>query len=119
MADEDKYRRLIYELLLFLLSTPEEGDILKKTDKDGFDYLQHSDLGTDAFVISEQNTDIDDNIVTSVNKARIRNNYRKAAIISTGNNISTITLPDVIVWDIKNLSLAYMRAFKNIVTQKY
>ena len=115
MADEDKYRHLIYELLLFLLSTPEEGDILEKTDKDGFDYLQHSDLGTDAFVISEQNTDIDDDIVTSVNKARIRNNYRKAAIISTGNNISTSALPDVIVWDIKNLCSAYMSAVKKIV----
>ena len=119
MADEDKYRRLIYELLLFLLSTPEEGDILEKTDKDGFDYLQHSDLGTDAFVILEQNTDINDDIVTSVNKARIRNNYRKAAIISTGTNISTMCLADVIVWDMKNLCSAYIRAFKNIVTQKY
>ena len=116
-TDEQEFNQAIYELLLFLLSSPEDGDILKKTYTDVFSYLQKSDLGTDAFVILPKFTDIDDSIVKDVNKARIHQRYRKAAIVTTGNNISTLNYPDIIIWDLKFLSLAYIKAFRKIVEE--
>ena len=105
-ADEQEFNQAIYELLLFLLSSPENGDILEKTYTDVFSYLQESDLGTDAFVILPKFTDIDDSIVKDVNKARIHQRYRKAAIVTTGNNLSTLNYPDIIIWDLKPLCSA-------------
>ncbi len=116
-ADEQEYNQAIYELLLFILSTPEDGDILEKTYTDGFSYLQESDLGTDAFVILPKFADIDNGIVKNVNEARIRQGFRKAAIVTTGNNLSALALPDIIIWDLKLLCSAYIKAFKSIVTK--
>ena len=116
-ADEQEFNQAIYELLLFLLSTPEDGDILEKTYTDGFSYLQESDLGTDAFAILPKFTDIDDSIVKDVNKARIHQRYRKAAIITTGDNLSTLNYPNIIIWDLKTLCSAYIKAFRKIVEE--
>ena len=51
------------------------------------------------------------------NKIRIRNGYRKSIILTTGKNNSTISNPDVVIWDIKKICAAYISAFKKVVTE--
>lgn len=118
MSNTIDFNQSIYELMLYLLSTEEDGDILEKTDKDELSYLQQTDNGIDAFAILEKGENADNSIVMQYDKTRIRNGYRKAIILTTGSNTATISNPDIVIWDIKKICVAYISAFKKVVSEK-
>jgi DNA polymerase III epsilon subunit-like protein len=118
MSNTIDFNQSIYELMLYLLSTEEDGDILEKTDKDELSFLQQTDNGIDAFVILEKGKNADNRIVMQYDKTRIRNGYRKAIILTTGSNTATISNPDIVIWDIKKICVAYISAFKKVVSEK-
>ena len=115
MANEDDFNQSIYELLLFLLSTEEDGDILELTDEDDISFLQQSEKGIDAFAVLTKGENILDKTLLKFEKIRQRNKYRKLAIISTGTNRAKMTFPDIIVWDIEKVCEAYVSAFEKVV----
>ena len=117
-SNEKEFTQSIYELMLYLLSTPEDGDILEKTTKDEFSFLQQIDNGIDAFAVLFKGQNVDNKIITKYDKARINNNYRKAVILTTGTNTATISNPNVIIWDIKKIVAAYINVFKKVVTEE-
>jgi DNA polymerase-3 subunit epsilon len=102
--------------MLFLLSTEEDGDILKIIDEDDLSFLQQSEKGLDAFAVLGNGENILDKTILKFEKIRQRDNYRKFVIISSGTNLTKMTLPNIVVWDIKNLCSAYISAFKKVVT---
>lgn len=118
MSDDASFNLSIYELMLYLLSTEEDGDILEKTAKDGFSFLQPTDNGIDAFAILPKGTDIDNSLVMEYNKSRIRNDFRKVIILTTGTNMSNVSNSDIVVWDLKKICAAYISAFKKVVTEE-
>ena len=115
MSDTEEYNRSIYELMLFLLSTEEDGDILEISDEGDISFVQKSEKGTDAFTVLNKGENILDKTLLQFEKIRQRDNYRKFVIISSGTNLTKITLPNIVVWDIKNLCSAYISAFKKVV----
>lgn len=118
MSNTIDFNQSIYELMLYLLSTEEDGDILEKTDKDELSFLQQTDNGIDAFAILEKGKNADNSVVMQYDKTRIRNGYRKAIILTTGSNTATISNPDIVIWDIKKICVAYISAFKKVVFEK-
>ena len=116
MEDKEEFNQSIYELMLFLLSTEEDGDILEISDEDHISFLQQSEKGLDAFAVLNKGENILDKTLLQFEKIRQKNNYRKLVIISTGSDRTKMTLPNIIVWDIKNLCSAYISAFKKVVT---
>lgn len=117
-SNTDDFNQSIYELMLYLLSTEEDGDILEKTNKDGLSFLQQTDDGIDAFAILPKGQNIENSIVMKYDKVRIRNNYRNVVILTTGKNNATVSNPNVIIWDIVKICGAYISAFKRIVTDE-
>ena len=117
MSNAENFNQSIYELMLYLLSTEEDGDILEKTAKEELSFLQMTENGADAFAILPKGANVDNNTVMQYNKIRIRNGYRKSIILTTGKNNSTISNPDVVIWDIKKICVAYISAFKKIVSE--
>lgn len=118
MSNTADFNQSIYELMLYLLSTEEDGDILEKTNKDELSFLQQTDNGIDAFAILEKGKNADNRIVMQYDKTRISNGYRKAIILTTGSNTATISNADIVIWDIKKICVAYISAFKKIVSKK-
>ncbi|MBQ5841735.1 MAG: 3'-5' exonuclease [Clostridia bacterium] len=116
MSDTEEYNQSIYELMLFLLSTEEDGDILEIFDEGDISFVQKSEKGTDAFTVLNKGENILDKTLLQFEKIRQRDNYRKFVIISSGTNLTKMTLPNIVVWDIKNLCSAYISAFKKAVT---
>ena len=111
MSNTIDFNQSIYELMLYSLSTEEDGDILEKTDKDELSFLQQTDNGIDAFAILEKGKNADNSVVMQYDKTRIRNGYRKAIVLTTGSNTATISNPDIVIWDIKKICVAYISAF--------
>lgn len=118
MSNTIDFNQSIYELMLYLLSSEEDGDILEKTDKDELSFLQQTDNGIDAFAILEKGKNADNSIVMQYDKTRIRNGFRKAVILTTGRNTATISNTDIVIWDIKKICVAYISAFKKVVSEK-
>ena len=118
MSNTDDFNQSIYELMLYLLSSEEDGDILEKTDKDELTFLQQSEKGLDAFAILPKGQDADNSIVMKYDAIRNRKGYRKAVILTTGTETATISNPNIVIWDIKKICMAYINAFKKVVTEK-
>lgn len=117
-SDTNNFNQAIYELMLYLLSNKTEGDILEKTNKNELSFLQQTENGIDAFAILKKGKNVDNSIVMQYDKIRIRNNYRKAIILTTGRNTATVSNTHVVIWDIKKICMAYISAFKKVVTEE-
>ena len=118
MSQTEEFNQSLYDLMLYLLSTEEDGDILEKINQDGFTFLQQTDLGVDAFAILEKGKNADSAVVMQYEEARIRGGFRKAVILTTGANTATLSNPNVVIWDVEKICAAYLTAFKRIVTKK-
>ena len=114
----ENFNQSIYELMLYLLSTKDDGDIFEKSTIAEFSFLQQTNNGIDAFVVLTKGTNADNTTVLKYDKFRTHNGFRKAIILTTGIDKSTTTNSNVIVWDLKKVCLAYINAFKKIVLEK-
>lgn len=70
MSDTEEYSQSIYELMLFLLSTEEDGDILGISDEGDISFVQKSEKGTDAFTVLNKGENILDKTLLQFEKIR-------------------------------------------------
>ena len=113
MSNMKEYVESIQELLFFILAenTSDNDDFNISNIKDII-FTQNTATGTDAFAILNPDEDVTDETVIAYESKRKFNNFRKVLIATLGNNKAKIQNDNVIVWDMKMLITAYMRAFK-------
>lgn len=113
MSDMKEYVESIQELLFYVLAE-------NKVDNDDFSisniqdiiFTQKTETGIDAFAILDPDEDVTDDTVIAYERKRVFNNFKKILITTLGKNKAKIQYDNVIVWDMKILISAYMRAFK-------
>ena len=124
MSNMKEYVESIQELLFYILAENEDdNDDFNISNIKDIIFTQNTDMGIDAFTILNPDEDVTDDTVIAYESKRKFNNFRKILIATLGNNKAKIQYDDVIVWDMKMLITAYMKAFKkatesNIQTQK-
>ena len=124
MSDMKEYVESIQELLFYILAENEDdNDDFNISNIKDIIFTQNTAMGIDAFAILNPDEDVTDNTVIAYESKRKFNNFRKILIATLGDNKARIQYDDVIVWDMKMLITAYMKAFKkateiNIQTQK-
>ena len=113
MSNRKEYLESIQELLFFILAESEkDNDDFNISNIRDFMFTQNTAKGVDAFAILDVYEDVTDDIVIAYERRRGFNKFRKVLIATFGNNKAKIQYDDVIVWDMKILITAYMKAFK-------
>ncbi len=113
MSDAEEYVESVKELLFYLLaqSSDDNDDFSTSTIRDII-FTQKTKDGTDAFSVLSRNEDVTDSTVLAFVRKREVNKFRKILVATLGNNKSEIQNDNVIIWDMKMLISAYMKAFK-------
>lgn len=117
MANETDFSQSIFELMLYLLSTKADGDILQKIDHTDIMFTQQTENGLDAFSVLPKGENAVNGTLMRFEKTRQTGGYRKIVILTTGRDVSTISNPNIVVWDIKKICAAYISAFKKVVSE--
>lgn len=116
MSDMKEYVESIQELLFYILAENEDdNDDFNISNIKDIIFTQNTAMGIDAFAILNPDEDVTDDTVIAYESKRKFNNFRKILIATLGNNKARIQYDDVIVWDMKMLITAYMKAFKKAV----
>ena len=116
MSDMKEYVESIQELLFYILAENEDdNDDFNISNIKDIIFTQNTAMGIDAFAILNPDEDVTDDTVIAYESKRKFNNFRKILIATLGNNKSKIQNDNVIVWDMKMLISAYMKAFKKAV----
>ena len=117
MSDMKEYVDSVQDLLFYILSeSRKDNDDFSVSNIRDVIFTQKTKAGLDAFAIIDANEDITDATVIAYERKRVFNKFRKLLVVTLGNNKAGIQYDDVIVWDIKMLIAAYMKAFKKAVT---
>ena len=115
-ATEKERVEAICQLMYFILcDEASDMDLIDYKYDKWCDFTQKHSDGVDAFSIIAHGEDIDNSIILEYDNYRVQKGYRKICLLTLGTNKSTLTLDTVIVWDMKMLITAYMKAFKKII----
>lgn len=117
MAEKNEFFQSIYELMLYLLSTKEDGDILEIISHSDLSFIQQTEKGTDAFSVLPKGEDITDKTLGKFEKIRKKEGYRKIVLLTIGKNLSTVSNPNIVIWDLEQICAAYLSAFKKSVKE--
>lgn len=106
----------ICQLMYFILcdEASDMDDIDYKYDK-WCNFTQKHSEGIDAFSVIAYAEDVTNDTVLEYDNYRKQKGYRKICLLTLGKNKSTLKFDTVIVWDMKMLITAYMKAFKKII----
>lgn len=115
MSDMKEYVESIQELLFYILAeNKDDNDDFNLSNIKDIIFTQNTAMGIDAFAILNPDEDVTDDTVIAYERKRVFNNFRKILIATLGNNKAKIQYDNVIVWDMKMLITAYMKAFKKV-----
>lgn len=119
MSDMKEYVESIQELLFYILAeNSDDNDDFAVSNIQDIIFTQNTATGVDAFAILDANEDITDSTVIAYERKRDFNDFRKILIATLGNNKAKIQYDNVIVWDMKMLISAYMKAFEKAVSKQ-
>ena len=119
MSDMKEYVESIQELLFYILAeNSDDNDDFAVSNIQDIIFTQNTATGVDAFAILDANEDITDSTVMAYERKRDFNDFRKILIATLGNNKAKIQYDNVIVWDMKMLISAYMKAFEKAVSKQ-
>lgn len=119
MSNRKEYVESIQELLFFILAeNSNDNDDFNLSNIRDFIFTQKTTKGIDAFAILDVDEDVTDDTVIAYERRRVFNKFRKVLIATLGNNKAKIQYNDIIVWDMKMLISAYMRAFQKATAIK-
>ena len=119
MSDMKEYVESIQELLFYILAeNSDDNDDFIVSNINDIIFTQKNDKGIDAFSILNPNEDVTDDTVIAYERKRDFNDFRKILIATLGNNKAKIQYDDVIIWDMKMLISAYMKAFEKAVSKQ-
>lgn len=119
MSDMKEYVESIQELLFYILAeNSDDNDDFVVSNIQDIIFTQNTATGVDAFAILDANEDITDSTVIAYERKRDFNDFRKILIATLGNNKAKIQYDNVIVWDMKMLISAYMKAFEKAVSKQ-
>ncbi len=117
MSDKKEYIESIQELLFYILAeNSDDNDDFNISNIRDIIFTQNTAIGVDAFAILGANEDATDDSVIAYERKREFNNFRKVLITTLGNNNSKLKYENIIVWDMKMIITAYMKAFEKAVT---
>lgn len=115
-ATEKERVEAICRLMYFILcdDASDMEDIDYKYDK-WCNFTQTHSEGIDAFSVIAYGEDVSNDTVLDYENYRKQKGYRKICLLTLGTNKSSLKFDAVIVWDMKMLITAYMKAFKKII----
>lgn len=113
MSDMKEYIESIQELLFYILAeNSDDNDDFAISDIRDIIFTQNTATGVDAFAILDANEDANDDTVVAYERKRVFNKFRKVLITTLGNNTSKLKYKNIIIWDMKMIISAYMKAFE-------
>lgn len=117
MSDMKEYVESIQELLFYILAEDEkDNDDFNISNIKDIIFTQNTVSGIDAFAILAANEDVTDDTIIAYESKREFNNFRKVLITTFGNNKAKIQYDNIIVWDMKMIISAYIKAFRKAVS---
>lgn len=117
MSNTKEYVESIQELLFFILAeNGYDNDDFSISNINDIIFTQKTEMGIDAFAILDSNEDVTDDTVIAYERKREFNGFRKVLIATLGNNKTRLKNDNIIIWDMKMIISAYMKAFKKAVT---
>lgn len=115
MSNMKEYVESIQELLFYILAeNKDDNDDFNISNIKDIIFTQNTAMGIDAFTVLSPDEDVTDDTVIAYERKRVFNNFRRVLITTLGNNKAKIQYDNVIVWDMKMLITAYMKAFKKV-----
>lgn len=117
MSNMKEYVESIQELLFFILAeNSDDNDDFHISNINDIIFTQKTKIGIDAFAILDSNEDVTDDTVIAYERKREFNDFRKILIATLGNNKTRLKNDNIIIWDMKMIISAYMKAFEKAVT---
>ena len=117
MSNTKEYVESIQELLFFILAeNGYDNDDFSISNINDIIFTQKTEMGIDAFAILDSNEDVTDDTMIAYERKRVFNKFRKVLIATLGNNKTRLKNDNIIIWDMKMIISAYMKAFKKAVT---
>lgn len=113
MSDMKEYVESIQELLFYILAeNSDDNDDFNIGNINDIVFTQNTAAGADAFAILNPDENVTNDTVIAYERKRVFNNFRKILVATLGNNTSKIKYENIMVWDMKMIISAYMKAFK-------
>ena len=117
MSNMKEYVESIQELLFFILAeNSDDNDDFHISNINDIIFTQKTEMGIDAFAILDSNEDVTDDTMIAYERKREFNDFRKILIATLGNNKTRLKNNNIIIWDMKMIISAYMKAFEKAVT---